>query len=45
MDFIERLFGTAPDAGNGMLELAIFSAGIVIVAAWLLVRRLIRRRV
>jgi hypothetical protein len=42
MDFIERLFGTAPDGGNGLLELSFFFAGIV--AAWLAVRRLIRKR-
>ncbi len=42
MDFIERLFGTAPDGGNGLLELSFFFAGII--AAWLVVRRLIRKR-
>jgi len=37
MDFIERLFGFAPDGGNGMFELLLFAipiAGIVILAAW-----------
>ena len=36
MDFIERLFGFAPDGGNGMFELLLFAipiAGILILAA------------
>ena len=42
MDFIERLFGIAPDGGNGLLELSFFFVGVV--AAWLVIRRLIRKR-
>ena len=37
MDFIERLFGLAPDGGSGMFELLLFAipiAGIVVLAAW-----------
>jgi len=37
MDFIERLFGFAPDGGNGMFELLLFAipiAGLAIIAAW-----------
>ena len=37
MDFIERLFGLAPDGGNGMFELLLFAipiAGIAVLAAW-----------
>ena len=29
MDFIERLFGFAPDGGNGSLELLLFAIPIV----------------
>ena len=33
MDFIERLFGAAPDGGDGSLELAwIAAAGVVVLA-------------
>jgi hypothetical protein len=35
MDFIERLFGIAPDGGSGVLEFALFAlplAGIVLFA-------------
>jgi hypothetical protein len=42
MDFIERLFGMAPDGGNGLLELSLFFAGVA--AAWLAGRRLLRKR-
>ena len=37
MDFIVRLFGFAPDGGNGMFELLLFAipiTGLVILAAW-----------
>src|SRR5438128_1359411 len=37
MDFIERLFGIAPDGGNGSFELLLFLvplAGIVLLRAW-----------
>ena len=32
MDFIERIFGVAPDGGSGALELALFLVPVVIVA-------------
>jgi len=36
MDFIERLFGFAPDGGNGMLELALIVAPLLAgVVLWL----------
>lgn len=44
MDFIERLFGIAPDGGNGALEFLLFAlpiAGIVYLAY---VRRRRRQR-
>jgi len=35
MDFIERIFGIAPDGGSGALELMLFLIPIVIlVAVW-----------
>ena len=43
MDFIERLFGLAPDGGSGMLEfllLLVPVAGIVVVHVW---RRSVKR--
>jgi hypothetical protein len=33
MDFIERIFGIAPDGGSGALELMLFLIPIVILAA------------
>jgi len=45
VDFIERLFGLAPDGGNGTLELLLFAiplAGIAILA--LGVRRRMQRK-
>jgi len=42
MDFIERLFGIAPDGGNGRLEFSLFFTGVVV--AWQVIRRLITRR-
>ena len=42
MDFIERLFGIAPDAGNGLLELSFFFVAVGL-AAMLLVRKLKNR--
>jgi hypothetical protein len=44
MDFIEKLFGIAPDGGDGSLELLLFLlpiAGIIAIAAW---RRSRKRR-
>jgi hypothetical protein len=38
MDFIERVFGFAPDGGDGMTELLVFAALIVLAAV------VIRRR-
>jgi len=37
MDFLERLFGFAPDGGNGLFELLLFLiplAGILLLRAW-----------
>ena len=37
MDFIERLFGIAPDSGNGLFELLLFVlplAGILLLRTW-----------
>ena len=31
MDFIERLFGVSPDAGNGLTEVAIVAALFAVV--------------
>jgi hypothetical protein len=44
MDFIEKLFGIAPDGGDGSLELLLFLlpiVGLIALAAW---RRSRRRR-
>ena len=46
MDFIERLFGVAPDGGSGMIEGLLFAipiAGIVLLLAWRRGRRAQRR--
>jgi hypothetical protein len=42
MDFIERLFGFAPDGGDGSFELLLFAIPLVVVA--LLYWRTIQRR-
>jgi hypothetical protein len=37
MDFIERIFGLAPDGGSGLLEILLFAiptAGILVVREW-----------
>jgi hypothetical protein len=37
MDFIERIFGVAPDGGSGLLEALLFLipiVGILVVRAW-----------
>jgi len=34
MDFIERLFGVAPDGGSGLLEAAYFVVVTAIVVCW-----------
>jgi hypothetical protein len=39
MDFIERLFGFAPDGGDGSFELLLFAIPIVGLAILYLVRR------
>jgi hypothetical protein len=53
MDFIERTLGIAPDGGNGLLELTIFLAAmLLLVVTWirrspsahLLTRRRIAKR-
>ena len=40
MDFIERLFGVAPDGGNGTLELLYIVVAGLAVGASILQRRL-----
>src|SRR5262249_18618118 len=40
MDFIERLFGVAPDGGNGTLELLYFIVGGLAISATILRRRI-----
>ena len=42
MDFIERLFGTAPDGGNGLFELSFFLMAVGL-AVMFLVRGLKKR--
>ena len=44
MDFIERLFGIAPDGGDGSLE-ALYVIAIVVVIAAFAMRRSSRRRI
>ncbi len=47
MDFIEQLFGFAPDGGNGLFELLLFVipiAGLVALAARRKLRSAIKRR-
>ena len=44
MDFIERIFGIAPDGGSGSLELLLFVVPVLGAAAALAVRRRVRRR-
>ncbi len=39
MDFIERLFGVAPDGGDGSLEVAWLGAAAVVVLAIIFRRR------
>lgn len=42
MDFIERIFGIAPDGGSGVLEILLFVvpvAGIVAIAQYRKLRR------
>jgi hypothetical protein len=39
MDFIERLFGVAPDGGSGLLEAFYFVVATGLVSAWALWRR------
>ena len=40
MDFIERLFGIAPDGGNGTLELLYFVLAFVAVGATAVMRQI-----
>jgi len=46
MDFIERLFGIAPDGGDGSTELMFFAAFVIIIAlvSWRPVSRWYARR-
>jgi len=39
MDFIERLFGIAPDGGSGAIELTLFLIPIVGLSAWVAWRK------
>jgi hypothetical protein len=43
MDFIERIFGIAPDGGDGGFELLLFALPIAALC-WLAARRRSRRR-
>jgi hypothetical protein len=43
MDFIERIFGFAPDGGSGSLELLLFAIPLAGIA-YLIVRRQRRRK-
>jgi MYXO-CTERM domain-containing protein len=43
MDFIERIFGIAPDGGSGSLELFLFAVPVAGIA-YLLARRRRRRK-
>ncbi|ESX18030.1 hypothetical protein X765_32425 [Mesorhizobium sp. LSHC440B00] len=48
MDFVERIFGVAPDGGDGMTEMLYITAalivGAMVVARWWLRRRAAVRR-
>jgi hypothetical protein len=39
MDFIERLFGVAPDGGRGWLEAVYFVVATGLITSWALWRR------
>jgi hypothetical protein len=39
MDFIEHLFGIAPDGGSGLLEAAYFLVATVLITGWARWRR------
>jgi hypothetical protein len=39
MDFIEKMFGIAPDAGSGSLEAALVAAIATLVVALIVVRK------
>jgi hypothetical protein len=44
MDFVERLFGIAPDGGSGSLEFLLFAVPIVGVSYLIFRRRITGRR-
>jgi hypothetical protein len=44
MDFIERLFGFAPDGGDGSFELLLFVIPIVALAIFYVFRERLRRK-
>jgi hypothetical protein len=44
MDFIERIFGIAPDHGSGFLEMAIIFAFASTPAIFFAIRRSLQRR-
>jgi hypothetical protein len=39
MDFIERLFGISPDGGSGTLEVMVVLVPLIVVAAYVAVRK------
>jgi hypothetical protein len=39
MQFIERLFGVSPDAGNGLLELCLVAIPIIVLGVRTMLRR------
>ena len=39
MDFIERIFGVAPDGGSGSLEFLLFAVPLLGIAMFRLLRR------
>lgn len=44
MDFLERIFGIAPDGGSGVLELLLFAIPIAGIALIVAKRRRVRAR-
>ncbi|CAN5775595.1 hypothetical protein BH18ACI5_BH18ACI5_06680 [soil metagenome] len=45
MNFIEQLFGFAPDAGNGLIEALLFAVlAVIVVARAASARALVQRR-
>jgi hypothetical protein len=44
MDFIEKIFGVAPDGGSGSLEVTLFILPVVLAAVVIVFRNRSRRR-